>query len=92
MKNYVAELIDILSEQLPSLPPELIDLYALLAFVKGTDTTLEDVHDAWSVWKNRGNPNHRSLVWFDELSPEVQELDRDYMNAIHRAVVTFVQK
>ena len=60
------------------------NLYALLVLVKGTGTTMEDVHDAWSVLTNPKRPDHKSLIPFAELSEEVQELDRKYMDSIHR--------
>lgn len=81
--NYVQEKIDELG-QILNLPAELMDLYILLVFVKGAEVTLEDVHDAWSVWKNRIRPDHHSLIPFDELSETVQELDRKYADGIAR--------
>ncbi|QIN94160.1 hypothetical protein PP459_gp073 [Streptomyces phage Wakanda] len=80
--NYVQEKLDELSKNLPGLPDELIDLYGLLVFVKGDKVTLEDVHDAWAIWKNRIRPDHKSLIPFDELTNEVQELDRKYADGI----------
>lgn len=64
----------------------LYRIYAVLALAKGTATTLRDVHDAWSAWRSATNPEHKSLVPFEDLSEEVQELDRKYMNAIHNAI------
>ena len=49
---------------------------------KGTETTLENVHDAWSTWRDATRPDHPSLVPFAELAPDVQELDRKYADAI----------
>lgn len=86
--NYVLDTIRRINAESPGLEPELAQLYALLALVKGQDTTLRDVHDAWSTWRTVTSPAHRSLVPFGELSPEVQELDREYMDAIHRAAKT----
>ncbi len=83
--NYVQAVLDRLNQASPGLDPDLAQLYALLALVKGVDTTLEDVHDAWALWRNATNPQHKSLVPFDELTLEVQELDREYMDAIHKA-------
>lgn len=80
--NYIQEMLDELSETLPGLPDELLDLYALLVAVKGDKVTLKDVHEAWAIWKNRILPDHRSLIPFDELTPEVQELDRKYADGI----------
>lgn len=64
---------------------DLLRLYALLALVKGGDTSLRDVHDAWAIWRNQTAPGHRSLVPFDDLDEAVQELDRPYMDAIRWA-------
>ncbi len=81
--NYIQNVIDDLNELIPGYPPELIDLYALLVLTRGKETTLEDVHDAWAIWKNRIKPNHKSLIPFDELKFEIQERDRKFMVAIH---------
>lgn len=81
--NYVEDVLLKLIDL--NLGPELTDLYALLVLVKGENTTLEDVHDAWAVWKNRIVPGHKSLIRFDGLTEEVQELDRPYKNAIVEA-------
>jgi hypothetical protein len=85
MPNYVQRLTRDLSARLPGCEMDLIDLYALLALTRGTETTLKDVHDAWSVWRNTSRPDHKSLIPFDDLTPEVQELDRKYQEAIHEA-------
>ena len=85
VENYASEVITWINVELPGLKPSLAQLYALLALVKGTDTTLEDVHDAWAVWTAATRGDHRSLIPFAELSHEVQELDREYMDGIHRA-------
>lgn len=82
MSNYVQTVIDSLNDRV-NLYPDLTPLYALLVMTTGVSTTLEDVHDAWSIWQNYTQPDHRSLIPFDELTLEVQELDRKYMEAIH---------
>lgn len=63
-------------------PNELLDLYALLVLVRGMLCTLPDVHEAWAVWTLRERPDHRSLIPFDDLTPEVQALDGVYRDAI----------
>lgn len=83
--NYVQNAIDTLADLLPGCDPDLLKLYALLTLTLGGGTRLEDVHDAWAVWRNTTDPNHRSLVPFGDLSLEVQELDRKYMDMIHAA-------
>ncbi len=87
MGSYVDEVRQSLEEQLPGLAAdkELHDLYALLAFVKGQAVTLEDVHDAWAIWRSRIAPQHRFLIPFNQLAPEVQELDQKYADAIGAA-------
>lgn len=58
--------------------------YAVLAMVKGPNTTSADVHEAWSAWATvRYGGTHRSLVPFDKLTPEVQAYDDLYRDAIY---------
>jgi hypothetical protein len=60
----------------------LYRIYAVLALTK-REVTSEDVHDAWSAWRAETQPNHRSLVPFCDLSPEVQAYDDPYRDAIN---------
>lgn len=83
--NYISTILAVLDEELPGLDSVLAQLYALLTLTKGTHTTLTDVHDAWAVWTNTTRGHHKSLVPFRDLTPEVQELDREYRDGIHRA-------
>ena len=87
--NYVQEVLDELAERLPDCDTPLLELYALLALTAGTGTTLEDVHQAWAVWRNRTRPDHPSLVPFAALAPEVRELDRKYADAIREVAAEF---
>lgn len=79
--NYIQQARDILSKKI-DVEDDLLDLYALLALSLRETVSLEAVHDAWAVWKNKTNPSHKSLIPFSALTPEVQELDREYANAI----------
>lgn len=79
--NYVQKARNILSTKI-DVELELLDLYTLLVLTKGLNTTEIDVHDAWSVWCNKNNGGHFSLIPFDELSPEVQAKDSEYCDAI----------
>jgi hypothetical protein len=82
--NYTSPAAIKLFSILPKLDDELANIYLLLAYAKGKDTTLEDVHNAWTLWEiTYRNPEHPSAIPFKELSFEVQELDRKYMEAIH---------
>lgn len=80
--NYIDKIVARLEEKIPGNDVALLRLYALLALTTGTATTLENVHDAWSAWRTATKPGHQSLVPFAELTPEVQEYDRKYMDAI----------
>jgi hypothetical protein len=82
--TYIQHALKVLNQASPGLDPDLAQLYVLLALTRGTRTTLRDVHDAWAVWRNNTRPDHPSLMPFDQLTREVQELDRPYMQAIHK--------
>lgn len=67
----------------------LMRVYSLLVLVKGEETTLEDVHDAWAVnineaWDREKYGEHRSLVPFGELGAETQAKDQSFVDAIHK--------
>lgn len=66
-------------------PDRLLRLYALLVRCKGTATTAEDVHDAWSIWMAEVDPSHEAIRPFVELDPEVKAEDGPFLGAI-RAV------
>lgn len=80
--NYIQDAREFIADE--NLHPDLERLYLLLALTRGTNTTLENVHDAWAIWKDTHHPTHPSLIPFDDLSYATQELDRPYMDAIHR--------
>ena len=68
------------------LPPlrtvNLFRIYAVLCLTTGIATTSRNVHDAWSAWMAGDDIFHRSLVPFEELTPEVQAMDDEYRDAI----------
>ena len=74
-------------EEQPYYPPDEASLYlgyAVLALTKGELTTSKDVHDAWSAWAAvKYDGEHRSLIPFEELTPEIQAYDDLYRDAIH---------
>jgi mannitol-1-phosphate/altronate dehydrogenase len=75
----------------------LQNVYALLVLVKGEETTLKDVHDAWSVninqtWDKEQFGEHYSLVPFDQLKQETQEKDNKFVEAIHAAARALKEK
>lgn len=79
--NYIQQARDILSKKI-DVESDLLDLYTLLVFTHGDMCAWNNVHDAWAIWRNKTNPSHKSLIPFSELTPKVQELDREYAEAI----------
>lgn len=61
---------------------ELFDTYAVLALSRGPETTDEDVHDAWSAWATKYDPDDDSNIPFNELSNEMKQKDTKYTQAI----------
>jgi hypothetical protein len=90
--NYIDHLasaikLQVPQERLPDGNTELLfRLYALLAETKGEHVSVEDVHDAWSVWMATEDPSHPSIRPFDELNPETRDEDEPFLAAIHEAV------
>lgn len=80
--TYVDRVRDDLLRQIPSISKPLLDLYTMLALVKGEQVTYEDIHHAWSVWTRQTEPNHPYMVPFDQLPSEVEELDKPRLDAI----------
>lgn len=90
MSNYIDDLAADIYAAVPTVCPQpLLRLYAVLALVKGPSVSLQDVHDAWSAWAAATHPAHPSLIPFDELDHEVQELDRPYRDAIRRVSIAW---
>jgi len=79
--NYIQELQSELSKKI-DVEKELLDLYTLLVLVKGPMCTCKDIHDAWSIWQNSTMPLHKSLIRFEELDADVQNLDIEYRDAV----------
>lgn len=86
--NYIDQIADAIKYEVSpgKLPDEnttlLFRLYAVLALAKGTNVTLEDVHNAWSAWMIGSDPNHESIRPFGELSLSTQREDEPYVRAI----------
>ena len=84
--NYIDEVQTELAKHI-KVGKGLMRVYSLLVLVKGVNTTLEDVHDAWAVninenWDVFANGKHRSMIPFDQLPPEIQAKDQEYVDAI----------
>lgn len=83
--SYIDDIREEITTREPDLEPALLDLYALLALTQGANVDLENVHDAWAIWASRTAPGHPSIVSFADLTPEIQEFDRPYAQAIASA-------
>jgi len=66
----------------------LLETYGLLVLTVGINCTQENIHDAWSIWQNKTQPEHRSLKPFVELTKEVQELDEEYRLAVVKVALS----
>lgn len=80
--NYIEAVRQELLEHNDEIDDAHADVYALLVLTTGVNTTLENIHDAWAVLKNTVRPDHKSLIPFWELSPEVQALDQSYLDSV----------
>lgn len=93
MVNYLELDAKMIRENLPSeiSVPEgsghLFLLYAVLMRAKGAETTASDVHDAWSAWMMAKDPEHESILPFDELDAETRCEDSPFLRAIKRAAI-----
>ncbi|WP_422653762.1 DUF7701 domain-containing protein [Lacisediminihabitans sp.] len=86
--NYLDQVASEIKQAIPAeLRPDndaqvLYRLYALLVLTRGVETTLANVHDAWSVWMLGREPSHESLVPFESLPEKVRQEDEPYQRAI----------
>jgi hypothetical protein len=64
----------------------LFRLYAVLALAKGEAVTPEDVHNAWTAWRQDSHGDHSALRPFRELDRKTQAADWPYAEAIRSAV------
>lgn len=86
--NYIEEVKEELNKHI-KVGKGLQNVYSLLVLIKGEETTLKDVHDAWAVninqtWDFEQYGNHRSMIPFDELPKLIQDKDQAYVDAIHK--------
>jgi len=83
--NYINKTKDLLEEELKmkgTSYEDLLDVYALLVLTVGENCTNEHIHNAWSVWQNKTQPEHKSLKPFKKLTKEIQDLDELYRQAV----------
>lgn len=88
--NYLDQLALKIRAEVPKadLPDEdtqsLFRTYAVLLLAKGVAVTPADVHNAWVAWMVAQEPDHESIVPFEELSASVVQQDQPYVEAIVR--------
>lgn len=61
---------------------QLLRAYAVLARVKGTSITAEDIHDAWAAWMAERDPDHEALRPFAELDAATRHEDDPFVAAV----------
>lgn len=87
-RNYVDDMAARIGAAVPGKPIELLRQYALVAIVKGTSVTIEDVHSAWATWCAATRPDHPNLIPFGQLTLAAQERDVKYRDAIRAAAAS----
>jgi len=94
MTTYIDRLARLIRDAVPpqALPQDdthqLFRSYAVLLLAKGNRATLTDVHNAWAVWMAERDPNHSSLIPFDQLPADVAQADEPFLAAIHEVAKT----
>lgn len=93
-ENYVKNAKEVLRETFEEnnlvVGDNLLDLYTLLLLTKGLKVTEKDVHEAWAIYTNQINPRHKSLIPFEDLTKEVQNLDTPYTEVIKDAFIKLI--
>lgn len=90
IKNAKEVLRETFEENILVVDDSLLDLYTLLLLTKGLKTTNKDVHEAWAIYTNQINPRHKSLIPFEDLTKEVQDLDTPYTETIKDAFIKLI--
>lgn len=86
--TYLDELAAQIKDEVPAdvLPGDdtglLFRLYALLVMAKGAAVTPSDVHNAWAVWMQETEPDHRAIRPYEELDAAIQAADGPFVAAI----------
>jgi hypothetical protein len=86
--DYVSELASAIRMHVDpaALPDEpvsdLLRTYAVLALALGDAVTEADVHDAWVSWMAGREPDHESLLPFEQLDADTARQDAPFVHAI----------
>jgi hypothetical protein len=88
--NYIKRIARQIRDSVPSvdLPDAdtdaLFAIYAVLALSLGPAVSPAAVHDAWSAWMSARDPDHPSIVPFEDLDTSTASDDDPYVAAIRR--------
>lgn len=90
--SYLRDVAEEIRRELsPKLVPDDSDnlflVYAVLALVKGTAVTAEDVHNAWVAWMEMRGERHESMVRFAVLDRGVRAEDDPFVTAIRTVAI-----
>ena len=91
--NYIQKIYELLDKELKmkgTTYEGLLETYGLLVLTVGENCTQEHIHDAWSIWQNKTQPEHRSLIPFNNLTKDVQELDESYRKVVIKVAKTYL--
>ncbi len=99
MVTYIDEVVKLVKDELHIKDERLAQVYALLVLTKGTDITLKDVHDAWSMNMNYKTKTkycfgheHKSIVPFEKLDSEVQNKDTKFVEGLQKIALKLQNK
>jgi hypothetical protein len=88
--SYISDLAAEIRAAVPpaSLPEgdanELFFIYAVLALAKGVDVEARDIHNAWAAWMSTREPQHASIVPYEDLPSDVRREDDPYVAAVRQ--------
>ena len=71
--------------EVPEDSDDLFLIYGVLLRAKGLGTQAADVHDAWSAWMLRVDPQHESIRPYTELDSATRGEDDPFLVAIRAA-------
>jgi hypothetical protein len=89
LSNIAAQIrAEVDSEIVPADSDQLFLIYALVLLTKGLEANEEDIHNAWCAWMAGRNPDHESLIPFDQLDEATKAMDTPFVAAIHKVAAT----
>lgn len=59
-------------------------IYAVLALAKGDNVQPRDIHNAWAAWMSTRDPEHESIVPYEDLPADVRREDDPFLAAVRQ--------